>query len=434
MAPHPISSAAAALLACSVIPVLGTLSADAQAAQRNQPPEPLERLWSEYPLNPGTPEPSPQIPDRTQQPPAAEPPTKPVPGPGPSSVGSSWSASRVALVIALVAAAVAGLTAVAMLLISAPVAQPFRLQAFGAGSRVPGLAQARSQKGSVWRFVRDGSRERKERVRLFSRAGEPAPEQSVARPEAIMPNFLRRSDAVNTQPPEPFADRAEVGEGDVSDEREFASPAHLGEHVTAVIASAQQASEQIRAEAVKEAERIRAEAREEAGSRIAEATREAEKMRTDTGAYSRETRQDADAYAAEKRSEAEAYASRVRTEAEENARAVREAAKQDAKRAEKDAHRRKQILTSEVERFEERLQSLHTVFQGMTSQLATLIPKEDKVNRADESEPGAEEEPQVGAEEEPQESMEESLTQGASSRAASKAAATGEVRSRRARS
>ncbi len=208
---------------------------------------------------------------------------------------------------------------------------------------------------------------------------------------------------MRTQPQEPSADRSDLGDADVSDEREFATPVDLGEHVTAVVASAQRAAEQIRAAAVSEAERIRTEAREEANARTAEATREAEKMRTESGTYSREVRQDADAYAAEKRSEAEAYAARVRSEAEEAARQTRDAARQDAKRDEKDALRRRQVLSSEMERFEERLRSLHTVFQGMTTQLETLLPKDDEQPSSEAGD----------------DSMEKTLKRNASERAAS---------------
>jgi cell division septum initiation protein DivIVA len=167
---------------------------------------------------------------------------------------------------------------------------------------------------------------------------------------------------------------------------EIASPAQIGEHVAAVIASAQQAAENMLTEAAAEAERIRGEARDEAKGLIAGATREAERMRADAGTYSREARHDADAYAGGKRGEADAYASRVRAEAEKKARAVGEAAKQEAKRIEQDAHRRREALTSEAERFEDRLQSLHAVFQGITIQLEALLPKkpEDAVEERDE--------------------------------------------------
>lgn len=255
----------------------------------------------------------------------------------------------------------------------------------------------------VRRLLGGGSSQAHEVSRLPSRAGDLDREGSTAPPDTSMTDSRRRSDPVNRQPEEPPADHAEHGEAEVSDERDFANPVGLGEHVAAVVASAQRAAEEIRAAAVSDAERIRTEAREEVNSRIEEATREAEKMRTESGTYSREVRQDADTYAAEKRSDAEAYASRLRSEAEEAARQTREAAKQDAKRAEKDAHRRKQFLSSEMERFEERLRSLHTVFQGMTSQLEMLLPKDDGRS----------------ADEERNDSIEETLKRDASQRAAS---------------
>jgi hypothetical protein len=163
-------------------------------------------------------------------------------------------------------------------------------------------------------------------------------------------------------------------------EPKLTTAADLGEHVAAVVATAEQAAEQMQSEAAADAERIRAEAREEAKALIAEATREAERIREGATTYSSEARQDADAYAGEKRSEADAYSHRVRAEVEQDAREVRAAAEQEAKGIERDARRRREILSSELERFEERVHSLHTVFQGMTTQLETLLPTNAKTS------------------------------------------------------
>ena len=248
------------------------------------------------------------------------------------------------------------------------------------------------------RFRGGGTPGREEADSPSSPPERPTSERSSAIVRAFEPYSLERSTPVEPESQQSTADRADFREGGSGGERELTSPAQIGEHVTAVISSAEQAAEQMRREAAAEAERIRAEVRDEAKGLIAEATREAERMRADAGTYSREAREDADAYAGEKRSEAEAYSSRFRAEAEENARELREAAKQEAKRIEKEARRRREVLTSEAERFEERLHSLHAVFRGITTQLEALLPPE----------------PEKDGEEPPQESIEESLRPDAS--------------------
>ena len=371
MAPYSLVPATAALLACAGLLAAGAGTAAAQEPPENDSPPGLERLWSEYPLNPQTPSETPQSTQpneapverpQSERPPPARPETAPLrlPREDPLSV----------LLVSL-----AGLTALVVVIIIVLAGGPVRLPGVRAQPAVRLRVQGGTPMTDVFRRIRRrDAADREESDMPAPREDQPVPQRPRAPVRALQPNSLERSTSV--QESHDPADRVDLDAARLGGERELATAAQVGEHVTAVIASAQQAAEQMRREAAADAERIRAEAREESKSRIAEATREAEKMRGDAGMYSREARQDADAYAGEKRSEAEAYASRVRVEADENAREMRDAAKQEAKRIEKEARRRREVLTGEAERFEERLHSLHTVFQGITSQLEALLSKE----------------------------------------------------------
>jgi hypothetical protein len=382
---HRLLSFAAAVLACTG--VLAVCAATAAAQER--PPEPppgLDALWREYPIEPRegtgpaeiTPSARPPTADR-----GAPPPTERADRGGETSPGSG---PMTAIVLAAGALTV---VAAAIIIVLAAQSAP----AVGFRRNVPRRRRPEggSQMADLFRRIRGGDAPDDEADPWLSPS-----EANTDHPSSIARTFepysLERRTGVAPERHD-VASEAPVDVAEGASGAEITSAAQIGEHVTAVLGSAQQAAEKMRREAATEAERIRAEAREEAKSLLAEATREAERMRADAGTYSREARQDADAYAGEKRSEAEAYASRAKAEAEENARSQLEAAKQEAKRIEKDAHRRREVLTSEAERFEERLHSLHAVFQGITTQLEALLPKK----------------PDEPAEEAEQETIEESL-------------------------
>jgi hypothetical protein len=365
------------LLACAGLLVcVGT----AAGAPRDSQPPGLEPLWSEYPLNPDTAEPpleTSQRPERASERVFEEVDSKVTPA-SQEDGGSSSGRSTV------VAGALAGLTAI-VVLIMVLANRPVLLGGFAPSAPARRRRQGGPYMAGAFRWIRG----RGDPHRVVPLASPPA-EADAHRPRPTAhtrpPNAqsVERSIPVERETQRP-PDRVDSAKRGFAGEREVSTAAQVGEHVTAVLASAQQAAEQMRKEAAAETERLRAEAREEIKALMADATREAEKMRGDAGVYSREARQDADAYAGEKRSEAESYASRVRVEAEENAREVHEAAVQDAKRIEKEARRRREVLTSEAERFEERLHSLHMVFGGITTQLETLLSKEPQPDRDDES-------------------------------------------------
>ena len=204
---------------------------------------------------------------------------------------------------------------------------------------------------------------------------------------------LGTSTAMEPEGREPAAHQADPL-GDPTDEGNVTTAADLGRHVTALIATAQQAAEELRREAAADAERIRAEAREDAKALIAKATGEVEAIRKDTEIYSRETRQAADAYAAETRSEVKAHSSRLRAQAQNDAHELRAAAQKEAKRIEKDARELREVLAGEIERFEERLRKLHTVFESFTVQLDALLANSKEPNGEDLQPRGIEESPE----------------------------------------
>ena len=125
----------------------------------------------------------------------------------------------------------------------------------------------------------------------------------------------------------------------------------LGEHVTTVLSSADEAAKRLHASATKQAERIRAEAED----------------------YARKTRAAADAYAEQRREGAETQASAITADAEKRAREVRNAAEEQATDIQRDAVRRREALLQESERSEERLRNLLKVFRAMTERLETLV-------------------------------------------------------------
>jgi hypothetical protein len=129
----------------------------------------------------------------------------------------------------------------------------------------------------------------------------------------------------------------------------------LGEHVSTVLSSADEAAKRLQASATKEAERIRGEAAE----------------------YAQKTRAASDAYAEQRRESAETEASAITADAEKRARDVRNAADEQAADIQRDAIRRREALLQESERSEERLQNLLKVFRAITERLENLVSATD---------------------------------------------------------
>jgi vacuolar-type H+-ATPase subunit E/Vma4 len=156
--------------------------------------------------------------------------------------------------------------------------------------------------------------------------------------------------------------------------------AEIGEEVGAVLKTAREAATRIRRAATEEAARIREDAQTAAAEEVAETRRAADAEH----AEARRARAEADAYAEDVRSGAEALAEHLRTESEREAGQVLEGARarlaaadaeveKRVRQAETRARQRVEALEADAKRYEERLESLFVVFQGMSSQLEELL-------------------------------------------------------------
>jgi hypothetical protein len=200
-----------------------------------------------------------------------------------------------------------------------------------------------------------------------------------------------RSDTLKGDHPTPESGIGETEEGLVEAERgepaEFGlgeeDSVQIGEQVTAILTSAQQAAEQIRESAQQDAELIRGEANETAAAMVAEATldaeqrrRESNELRAEADRYAEEKREAADRYLEETRRESDEEAARRRADVDEQARGIRRAAEQAAKDLETEALERQKALVLQAARSEARLEQLLGVFRGMTSELEELVQGE----------------------------------------------------------
>jgi hypothetical protein len=233
-------------------------------------------------------------------------------------------------------------------------------------------------------------------------AAAPATRQDILAPYA---RGQGRSDTLNqSEHPTPESGKDETEGGLVEAER--GEPAEsglgeedyvqLGEQVTAVLTSANQAAEHIRESALQEAELIQAEANDKAAAMLAEASldaeqrrRESNELRAEADRYGEEKREAADRYLEETRRESDQEAVRRRAEVDEQVRGIRRAAEQKAKDLETEALERQKALVLQAGRSEARLEQLLGVFRGMTSQLEELVEDE----QAGKSGEGEREEP-----------------------------------------
>jgi hypothetical protein len=145
----------------------------------------------------------------------------------------------------------------------------------------------------------------------------------------------------------------------------------LGDHVSSVLASADEAAARIREEARQEAARVREQAQEEAAAlansalQDANATRaDAEKLRSDAEVWSKQARTAADTFAADRRAEAEAEAKEIISAAEQQ---------QHASLSE--GIQRQQALETDISLAEERLRQLATGLHELAARLDGLLSK-----------------------------------------------------------
>jgi cell division septum initiation protein DivIVA len=154
----------------------------------------------------------------------------------------------------------------------------------------------------------------------------------------------------------------------VPDGAESSDPGAVGEHVSAILRAAEEAAEQIRADARRLSDRLLQQAREAARAKIAELTEEAERSRREADEYARDMRMAVEAYAKKHRHDAEEAARQLTDEAEARAKSILESAQEGAGRIEAGARRHQETLRAETQRLEgARRQALNGVGELMAT-------------------------------------------------------------------
>jgi hypothetical protein len=342
-------------------------------------PPAVERLWKEYPLNPT---PAGVAGSSTERESSIVPP--PVSRPAGDDEGG-FLTEPVTLVF--VGAAIGLLALVALSALS--------------GAPRPG----RALHGSGLHFSRSpsgGSRRAMRRRRAPLAPARPREDGGGKTPR--LPQSLRaRSEPMSKQPEQaqPGQESPERREA-VAHESADADYARVGEKVTAVLASAQEAAEQMVASARAESERIRSEAQEHASvtaaaakSEVERLQRERETLEVEAEDYRKESRAAADGYAAGTRAEAEAEAARRLADADERAQAIVAEAEGRARAVEQESARRQEERAAAAQRYEDRLTNLLDVFRGMTTQLEELVRTDQEAADGD----GEESDPEASGEE-----------------------------------
>lgn len=156
-------------------------------------------------------------------------------------------------------------------------------------------------------------------------------------------------------------------------EDERLRPADVGSRVSAILAAAERAAEELRTEAKREVSELLGRVESDAGARITELTAEAERTRSDADDYASDVRLAVDAYASERRREAEEEGRRAVAEAEEQARAMRETAEDMARQIDGDAHRRVDELRQEITLLEDRRERAFQSLRDVAAQLEDVL-------------------------------------------------------------
>jgi cell division septum initiation protein DivIVA len=174
---------------------------------------------------------------------------------------------------------------------------------------------------------------------------------------------------------EPERDQAEayVASGVAATANAADSSDAVGERVSAILRAAEEAAQQMRAEAQRLSDRLLQEARDSAQAKIAELTNEAEQSRREADDYARDLRMAVEAYAKKHRQDAEEGARRLTDEAEARAKTVLESAQAGAQRIEEGARRHQGALRSETQRLEERRRQALTAVRELMTVLEGLL-------------------------------------------------------------
>jgi cell division septum initiation protein DivIVA len=192
-----------------------------------------------------------------------------------------------------------------------------------------------------------------------------------------------RCDMVILQPPPDTGLASEPSEGHMGEVDHAANEAvgdaevrnygDIGNRVDKILAAAEQAAEQIRADAQEEAAAIRRRAEEASAARLQQLERETEQLRAEADSYARDTRQTGDSYASQQRRQAEEEVNRMLEEAETQARATREAAEVMAQRIEADARAGQVQLREHAKTVHVRMQRAAAGLRDMAEQMEELL-------------------------------------------------------------
>jgi CRISPR/Cas system CSM-associated protein Csm2 small subunit len=157
----------------------------------------------------------------------------------------------------------------------------------------------------------------------------------------------------------------------------------VGEEVSTVLISAQEAAARIRQKAQEEAERVRKEAESVAAAEVDEARRvadadraDASRTRAEAETYAEDKRAAADSFAEQRRRDAEREAAQILDDAQKRLAAADAAVEQKIRQALAHTRQRTELLQAEVERYEERIENILVVFRGMGSQLEDLLGRQ----------------------------------------------------------
>jgi len=391
------------IVAILTLLALAATPAFAQEGESGGPPskqvrKPLEKLWSEYPLNPSPTTTDPRISRESKQTgtPQAETPIGASERSPAQDDGAplEWvlvfvGAIAVVLAAASVPAVRRGLVPAPAL--SLPVRSP-RPRHRGRLTRDLRRMPRRREGGlPMDHFVRRllGKRDDNGDGAAVKRAAPEADSASIDHAKFLPYSLQPRSDAVSSEADKP----AERSGPAAADESEVAVDARavadagdytqVGEQVAAVLTSARQAADELLTAARADAERMLAQAEGRAEETVSAASREAEGLRREAGqlrseaeSYAEETRASADEYTDTARRLAEGERAKTIADAEERAREIQADAERRAQAIGAEALQRHQVLVREVGRSEERVHDLLAVFRGITSELEALVTTE----------------------------------------------------------
>jgi hypothetical protein len=170
-------------------------------------------------------------------------------------------------------------------------------------------------------------------------------------------------------------DESSASDAPVSNVGASSDPTAVGEHVSAILRAAEEAAEEIRADARRLSDRLLQQASETARAKIVELTEEAERSHSEADEYARDMRMAVEAYAKKHRQDAEEAARELTDEAEARAKSILESAREAARQAEEDALRHQQALRAETQMLEERrrqalngVRKLMTILEGLADE------------------------------------------------------------------